>query len=133
MSQGEKLIPNFDPQVIKELNLTVLRRIDPFVEEILFIASHVALYVLNVELMQWRRKDVDGALFVVKSRLMRLIVLIWWLHNYRNNQARFQFIVLNRRGPGMGIGNRKTAAILFPLDMLYRGICKGVNTRFDSI
>lgn len=53
MSQGEKLIPNFDPQVIKELNLTVLRRIDPFVEEILFIASHVALYVLNVELMQW--------------------------------------------------------------------------------
>ncbi|XP_020081290.1 mRNA-decapping enzyme-like protein, partial [Ananas comosus] len=83
MSQGEKLIPNFDPQVIKELNLTVLRRIDPFVEEILFIASHVALYVLNVELMQWRRKDVDGALFVVK----------------RNNQARFQFIVLNRRGP----------------------------------
>ncbi|XVF05129.1 hypothetical protein REPUB_Repub05bG0145000 [Reevesia pubescens] len=83
MSQQQygKLMPNLDQQGTKLLNLTVLRRIDPFVEEILITAAHVAFYEFNIDLNQWSRKDVEGSLFVVK----------------RNTQPRFQFIVMNRR------------------------------------
>ncbi|KAG0457902.1 hypothetical protein HPP92_023059 [Vanilla planifolia] len=76
-----KLMPNLDQQNTKVLNLTVLQRIDPYVEEILMTAAHVTFYEFNVELNQWSRKDVEGSLFVVK----------------RNTQPRFQFIVMNRR------------------------------------
>ncbi|XWS73870.1 hypothetical protein CRYUN_Cryun02cG0166300 [Craigia yunnanensis] len=79
--QYGKLMPNLDQQSTKLLNLTVLRRIDPFVEEILITAAHVAFYEFNIDLSQWSRKDVEGSLFVVK----------------RNTQPRFQFIVMNRR------------------------------------
>ncbi|KAL7173983.1 hypothetical protein ACSBR2_033272 [Camellia fascicularis] len=81
MSQNGKLMPNLDQQSTKVLNLTVLQRIDPFVEEILITAAHVTLYEFNIDLSQWSRKDVEGSLFVVK----------------RNTQPRFQFIVMNRR------------------------------------
>ncbi|XWS52821.1 hypothetical protein CRYUN_Cryun11dG0105100 [Craigia yunnanensis] len=79
--QCGKLMPNLDQQSTKLLNLTVLRRIDPFIEEILITAVHVAFYDFNIDLNQWSRKDVEGSLFVVK----------------RNTQPRFQFIVMNRR------------------------------------
>ncbi|XP_071908462.1 mRNA-decapping enzyme-like protein isoform X2 [Coffea arabica] len=75
-----KLTPNLDQHCTKKLNLTVLQRIDPFIEEILMIAAHVTLYEFNLDLNQWSRKDVEGSLFVVK----------------RNTQPRFQFIVMNR-------------------------------------
>ncbi|XP_054811557.1 mRNA-decapping enzyme-like protein [Prosopis cineraria] len=81
MSQNGKLMPNLDQQSTKHLNLTVLQRIDPFVEEILFTAAHVTFYEFNIDHSQWSRKDVEGSLFVVK----------------RNTQPRFQFIVMNRR------------------------------------
>ncbi|CAL1403877.1 unnamed protein product [Linum trigynum] len=81
MSQNGKLMPNLDQQSTKLLNLTVLQRIDPFVEEILITAAHVTFYEFNIELSQWSRKDVEGSLFVVK----------------RNTQPRFQFVVMNRR------------------------------------
>ncbi|XP_020094429.1 mRNA-decapping enzyme-like protein isoform X1 [Ananas comosus] len=81
MSQNGKLMPNLDQESTKVLNLTVLQRIDPFVEEILMTAAHVTFYEFNIELNQWSRKDVEGSLFVVK----------------RNTQPRFQFIVMNRR------------------------------------
>ncbi|KAK7284831.1 hypothetical protein RJT34_19584 [Clitoria ternatea] len=81
MSQTKKLTPNLDQQTTKVLNLTVLQRMDPFVDEILFTAAHVAFYDFNIETNQWSRKDVEGSLFVVK----------------RNSQPRFQFIVMNRR------------------------------------
>ncbi|KAK4763276.1 hypothetical protein SAY86_009044 [Trapa natans] len=81
MTQGGKLMPNFDQQSTKLLNLTVLRRMDPFVEEILITAAHVTFYEFNIDSSQWSRKDVEGSLFVVK----------------RNTQPRFQFIVMNRR------------------------------------
>lgn len=74
-------MPNLDQQSTKILNLTVLQRIDPFVEEILITSAHVTFYQFNVDLNQWSRKDVEGSLFVVK----------------RNTQPRFQFIVMNRR------------------------------------
>ncbi|KFK43158.1 hypothetical protein AALP_AA1G087500 [Arabis alpina] len=81
MSQNGKLIPNLDQNSTKVLNLTVLQRIDPYIEEILITAAHVTFYEFNIELSQWSRKDVEGSLFVVK----------------RSTQPRFQFIVMNRR------------------------------------
>ncbi|KAG7961464.1 hypothetical protein I3843_09G017100 [Carya illinoinensis] len=81
MSQTGKLMPNLDQQTTKMLNLTVLQRMDPFIEEILITAAHVTFYAFNIESNQWSRKDVEGSLFVVK----------------RNTQPRFQFIVMNRR------------------------------------
>ncbi|CAH9078937.1 unnamed protein product [Cuscuta epithymum] len=80
-SQTGKLIPNLDERSTKVLNLTVLQRIDPFIEEILITAAHVTFYEFNVDINQWSRKDVEGSLFVVK----------------RNTQPRFQFVVMNRR------------------------------------
>ncbi|CAL5423968.1 unnamed protein product [Camellia sinensis] len=53
MSQNGKLMPNLDQQSTKVLNLTVLQRIDPFVEEILITAAHVTLYEFNIDLSQW--------------------------------------------------------------------------------
>ncbi|XP_073291878.1 mRNA-decapping enzyme-like protein [Primulina huaijiensis] len=81
MSQNGRLTPNLDEKSTKMLNLTVLQRIDPFVEEILITAAHVTFYEFNIDTSQWSRKDVEGSLFVVK----------------RNTQPRFQFIVMNRR------------------------------------
>ncbi|KAK7244869.1 hypothetical protein RIF29_39697 [Crotalaria pallida] len=79
--QSKKLTPNLDAQSTKVLNLTVLQRIDPFIDQILFTAAHVSFYDFNLQTNQWSRKDVEGSLFVVK----------------RNSQPRFQFIVMNRR------------------------------------
>ncbi|KAK3012716.1 hypothetical protein RJ639_009698 [Escallonia herrerae] len=87
MSQNGKLMPNLDNNSTKLLNLTVLQRIDPFVEEILITAAHVTFYEFNIDLSQWSRKDVEGSLFVVK----------------RNTQPRFQFIVMNRRNTGVSV------------------------------
>ncbi|KAK8514744.1 hypothetical protein V6N13_103101 [Hibiscus sabdariffa] len=81
MSQTGKLMPNLDQQSTKMLNLTVLQRIDAFIEEILITAAHVTFYEFNIDSSQWSRKDVEGSLFVVK----------------RSTQPRFQFIVMNRR------------------------------------
>ncbi|KAL9247325.1 hypothetical protein vseg_020768 [Gypsophila vaccaria] len=81
MAQTAKLMPNLDQNSTKLLNLTVLQRIDPNVEEILITAAHVTFYEFNIDLSQWSRKDVEGSLFVVKRKI----------------QPRFQFIVMNRR------------------------------------
>ncbi|OIW21395.1 hypothetical protein TanjilG_02562 [Lupinus angustifolius] len=79
--ESKKLSPNLDEKTTKVLNLTVLQRMDPFINQILFIAAHVSFYDFNLQTNQWSRKDVEGSLFVVK----------------RNSQPRFQFIVMNRR------------------------------------
>ncbi|GAB2235928.1 hypothetical protein Drorol1_Dr00026373 [Drosera rotundifolia] len=81
MTQIGKLRPNLDQSSTKILNLTVLQRIDPCIEEILSTVAHVASYDFDIDLNQWSRKDVEGSLFVVK----------------RNKQPRFQFIIMNRR------------------------------------
>lgn len=78
-----KVTPNLamDEEGTRMLNLTVLQRLDPAVEDILITAAHVTLYDFDTVLNQWSRKDVEGSLFVIK----------------RNAQPRFQFIVMNRR------------------------------------
>ncbi|KAJ3681549.1 hypothetical protein LUZ60_016038 [Juncus effusus] len=70
-----------DEEITKSLNMTVLRRRDPYVEDILITAPHVVMYEYDLQLNQWNRKDVEGSLFVVK----------------RTKQPRFQLIVMNRR------------------------------------
>ncbi|BAF21206.1 mRNA-decapping enzyme-like protein [Oryza sativa Japonica Group] len=78
-----KVTPNLamDEEGTRVLNITVLQRLDPAVEDILITAGHVTLYDFDTNLNQWSRKDVEGSLFVVK----------------RNAQPRFQFVVMNRR------------------------------------
>ncbi|XP_039036367.1 mRNA-decapping enzyme-like protein [Hibiscus syriacus] len=80
MSQTGKLMPNLDQQSTKMLNLTVLQRIDAFIEEILITAAHVTFYEFEIDSSQWPKR-CEGSLFVVK----------------RSTQPRFQFIVMNRR------------------------------------
>lgn len=53
LTGGGKLTPNLDQRSTKLLNLTVLQRVDPFIEEILITAAHVTLYEFNIDLNQW--------------------------------------------------------------------------------
>ncbi|PIA28175.1 hypothetical protein AQUCO_07200073v1 [Aquilegia coerulea] len=109
MSPNVKLLPNLDQESTKVLNLTVLQRIDPFIEEILITAAHVTLYDFSIERSEWSRKDVEGSLFVVK----------------RNTQPRFQFIVMNRRNTENLLGDFEYE-IQTPY-LLYRNASQDVN------
>ncbi|MFS7961788.1 putative mRNA-decapping enzyme subunit 1, PH-like domain superfamily [Helianthus anomalus] len=53
MSQTGNLMHNLDQNSTKILNLTVLERMDPYIEEILITAAHVTFYEFNVDLNQW--------------------------------------------------------------------------------
>lgn len=113
MSQTGKLMPNLDQNSTKVLNLTVLQRMDPYIEEILITAAHVTFYEFNIDLNQWSRKDVEGSLFVVK----------------RNTQPRFQFIVMNRRNTDNLVENL-LGDFEFELQapyLLYRNAAQEVN------
>lgn len=46
-------MPNLDQQSTKVLNLTVLQRMDPYIEQILITAAHVTLYAFDIHLNQW--------------------------------------------------------------------------------
>jgi mRNA-decapping enzyme 1B len=52
---GGKVTPNLamDAEATRMLNLTVLQRLDPAVEDILITAAHVTLYDFNIDLNQW--------------------------------------------------------------------------------
>jgi mRNA-decapping enzyme 1B len=63
MSQTGKLMPNLDQQSTKMLNLTVLQRMDPFIEEILITAAHVTFYAFNIETNQWVRACLFTSFF----------------------------------------------------------------------
>ena len=72
MSQSKKLTPNLDQQSTKVLNLTVLQRIDPFIDEILFTAAHVSFYDFNIDTNQWVR-FVPPSLSLSLSSLFSLL------------------------------------------------------------
>eukprot|EP00878_Enallax_costatus_P014277 GHUV01014934.1.p1 GENE.GHUV01014934.1~~GHUV01014934.1.p1 ORF type:complete len:123 (+),score=13.23 GHUV01014934.1:130-498(+) len=72
--------PMLDRTKANDLNLTVLRRIDSNIEEVLASASAVCLYRMSVEDQQWQRKNIEGSLFLIKRR----------------TQPRFQMLVLNK-------------------------------------
>ncbi|XP_046390040.1 mRNA-decapping enzyme 1A [Ischnura elegans] len=46
------------------MNVAALKRVDPYVKDILDSATHVALYTFNSETNAWEKTDVEGALFV---------------------------------------------------------------------
>ncbi|OEL28934.1 mRNA-decapping enzyme-like protein [Dichanthelium oligosanthes] len=81
---GVKVTPSpnlaLDREATRVLNLSVLRRLDPAVTDILITAAHVVSYSFDEDVEEWSRKPVEGSLFVVK----------------RNTQPRFQLIVMNR-------------------------------------
>jgi len=60
-----------------KLNLSVLQRLDSNIVEVLDTAAHVTVYIFQGE---WKKKDVEGSLFIVK----------------RSNSPHFQLIVMNR-------------------------------------
>ncbi|XP_066355528.1 mRNA-decapping enzyme-like protein [Miscanthus floridulus] len=114
-ANGGKVTPNLamDAEATRMLNLTVLQRLDPAVEDILITAAHVTLYDFNIDLNQWSRKDVEGSLFVVK----------------RNSQPRFQFIVMNRRNTDNLVEDLLSdfEYELQPPYLLYRNAAQEVN------
>ena len=69
--------------VVQNRVLATLQRNDDSIEEVLETANHVCLYEFQVNANQWKRRDVEGTLFVVK----------------RSSQPRFQLIILNRQSP----------------------------------
>lgn len=46
-------MPNLDQQTTKVLYLTVLQRMDPYIEHILITAAHVTFYAFDIHLNQW--------------------------------------------------------------------------------
>ncbi|GFG38128.1 hypothetical protein Cfor_10058 [Coptotermes formosanus] len=46
------------------MNVAALKRVDPYVKDILDTATHVALYTFNADENEWEKTDVEGALFV---------------------------------------------------------------------
>ncbi|DBA87219.1 TPA: hypothetical protein ACH3X1_004288 [Trebouxia sp. C0004] len=73
--------PFLDKKATDQLNLSVLRRVDPDTEQVLATAGHVALYVFDTERKAWSRKDVEGSLFLLK----------------RQTQPRFKIVILNKK------------------------------------
>lgn len=62
-------------------NLSVLKRMDEDILEILYSANHVAVYEFDTSRKSWRRSDIEGTLFLVK----------------RCSAPRFRMIVLNSK------------------------------------
>ena len=46
------------------MNVAALKRVDPYIKDILETATHVALYTFNAESNEWEKTDIEGALFV---------------------------------------------------------------------
>lgn len=63
------------------MNLSYLQRLDASVESIVATAGHVALYDFDPGTKAWSRKDVEGSLFLVRTR-----------------DGRFRFVILNKKG-----------------------------------
>jgi mRNA-decapping enzyme 1B len=127
MSQTGKLMPHLDQQSTKILNLTVLQRMDTFIEEILITAAHVTFYAFNIETNQWvctcllltsfkclifcflfsfnyfwfqSRKDVEGSLFVVKRYgiLFLIIPFCYKFCDYYINSFYYYYLGILNRG-----------------------------------
>eukprot|EP00966_Prymnesium_polylepis_P043252 1004312-Prymnesium_polylepis.1 len=63
-----------------EYNLSVLKRRDAAIQDVLDMAGHVVMYRFNEENQSWDRKNVEGSLFVVQRSVV----------------PTHQFVVLNR-------------------------------------
>lgn len=52
-----------DP-VEMRMSLTSIKRVDPYVKNVLATATHVALYLFNTAKNEWEKTETEGALFV---------------------------------------------------------------------
>lgn len=68
-------------EVSRRVNLQVLKRKDPQINEILDSATQVALYNWNTELNKWEKPDVEGTLFV---------------YSRNDEQLKYGFTIMNR-------------------------------------
>lgn len=63
------------------MNVAALKRVDPYVKDILETATHVALYTFNAVNNEWEKTDIAGALFVYS----------------RNGEPYNSVLIMNRR------------------------------------
>ncbi|CAH0380749.1 unnamed protein product [Bemisia tabaci] len=47
-----------------KINVAALKRVDPYIKDIIDSATHVALYAFNSEDNEWGKTNIEGALFV---------------------------------------------------------------------
>jgi hypothetical protein len=76
--QTGKPLPQLDQNSTKELNLTVLQRMDRHVEDILTTAAHVTFYQFSVEDSQWVTRILPHKhpLLLLLLLLLRLLLLL---------------------------------------------------------
>ncbi|ALC42619.1 Dcp1 [Drosophila busckii] len=65
---------------ITRMNLSAIKKIDPYAKEIVDSSSHVAFYTFNSEKNEWDKTDVEGAFFI-----------------YHRNAEPFHSIFINNR------------------------------------
>ncbi|VEN58807.1 unnamed protein product [Callosobruchus maculatus] len=46
------------------MSVTSIKRVDPYVKDILATATHVALYIFNTQSNEWEKTNTEGALFI---------------------------------------------------------------------
>ncbi|CAH1988263.1 unnamed protein product [Acanthoscelides obtectus] len=46
------------------MSVTSIKRVDPYVKDILATATHVALYIFNTQTNEWEKTNTEGALFI---------------------------------------------------------------------
>lgn len=63
-----------------QISVNSIKRVDPYVKEILMTATHVALYKFSYMHNEWMRTEIEGALFVYS----------------RNGEPYHSFMVMNR-------------------------------------
>lgn len=73
--------PLVDTSRAEGFNMSVLKRMDEDILEILYSATHVAVYEFDTGRKSWRRSDIEGTLFLVK----------------RCSAPRFRMIVVNSK------------------------------------
>ncbi|XP_030384576.1 uncharacterized protein LOC115631865 [Scaptodrosophila lebanonensis] len=65
---------------ITRMNLSAIKKIDPYAKEIVDSSSHVAFYTFNSQQNEWEKTDVEGAFFI-----------------YHRNAEPFHSIFINNR------------------------------------
>ncbi|XP_034478111.1 mRNA-decapping enzyme 1B [Drosophila innubila] len=65
---------------ITRMNLSAIKKIDPYAKEIVDSSSHVAFYTFNSDQNEWEKTDVEGAFFI-----------------YHRNAEPFHSIFINNR------------------------------------
>eukprot|EP01027_Heterolobosea_sp_BB2_P012510 GEZU01018127.1.p1 GENE.GEZU01018127.1~~GEZU01018127.1.p1 ORF type:complete len:457 (+),score=106.66 GEZU01018127.1:103-1473(+) len=55
-------------QLLKQMNISALRNIDPSVDDIIYSTKQVVVYSFDTETQSWTKKDIEGPLFIVSRK-----------------------------------------------------------------